>query len=242
MGLGRNLAACAVAASLAGTAQAADLIGDAAAGEQVYRQQCSACHQMGAGAVNGIGPHLNRVFDRRAGSIEGFNYSRSLLRMGEDGLVWRLDTLDAYIENPRALVSGTSMAYRGLRNASQRADLLAYMRASSDSPQDIPEAAPTALAVAAVVPAEGPSAEVLALVGDVEYGEFLAQECLACHLATGSDQGIPAIAGWPEEDFVVAMHAYRRGLRPNQVMQMIAQRLDDEQIAALAAYFARQGE
>jgi cytochrome c len=63
-------------------------------------------------------------------------------------------------------------------------------------------------------------------------------ECTTCHQRDGAAEGIPSITNWPEERFVVAMHAYREGLRPHQVMQTVARRLDDEEIAALAAYFA----
>jgi cytochrome c2 len=128
--------ACALATALLAlpvqpaTAQSGGAIGDAQAGAQIYARECAQCHQVGPGAAHRIGPHLNRIFDRRAASHEGFNYSRPLQRMGADGMVWRLDTLDAYLENPRALVSGTRMAYRGLRDDTQRSDLLAYLRAS----------------------------------------------------------------------------------------------------------------
>lgn len=229
------LAVCA-AAPVAAPALA-EPIGDPVAGAEVFARECAACHQVGEGAAHRIGPQLNRVFDRRAGGLEDFAYSRPLARMGADGLVWRLETLDAYLANPRALVSGTRMSYRGLPDAGRRADLLAYLRDFSDRPQDIPESAPTAR------PGDpGLTPEVLAIVGDAEYGEYLAQECLTCHQRSGSDLGIPAITGWPTEDFVVAMHAYRSSLRPHQVMQMMAQRLGDEEIAALAAYFAGLGE
>jgi len=207
-------------------------IGDADAGAEIYRRECASCHQIGDGAVHRIGPHLNRIFDRSAGSHADFRYSDALLRQGRDGLVWDLRRLDAYIENPRALVSGTRMSYRGLRDSERRADLIAYMRAFSDQPQDIPEASPTAVVREVDLPES-----VLAIEGDVEYGEFLSSECTTCHQRTGSDAGIPGIVGWPEEDFVVAMHAYRQELRPHAVMQSVAARLDDEEIAALAAYF-----
>jgi cytochrome c len=215
----------------------ADPIGDAKAGGRIFARECAQCHQIGEGAANRIGPQLNRVFDRRAGSLDGFNYSRPLRRMGADGLVWKLDTLDAYIANPRALVSGTRMAYRGLSDARERADLLAFLRDYSDQPQNIPESSPTARPTGVQL-----SPEVLAIVGDVEYGEYLAQECLTCHQREGTDKGIPAITGWPQEDFVVAMHAYKQRLRPHPVMQMVAGRLSDEEIASLAAYFAGLGE
>ena len=79
---------------------------------------------------------------------------------------------------------------------------------------------------------------ILAIKGDPDYGAYLSSECTTCHQADGSDQGIPSVTGWPEEDFVVAMHAYKDRLRPHPVMQMMAGRLSNDEIAALAAYFA----
>lgn len=196
--------------------------------------ECSACHQVGPDARNRIGPHLNGVFDRAAGGIDGFAYSKGMDRMGADGLKWTYVTLDAYIENPRALVSRTRMNYPGMADPTDRRDLLAFLRVHSAAPSDIPESPPTASdAGHDVDPA------ILALQGDPAYGEYLSGECITCHSAQGDDSGIPSITYWPEEDFVVALHAYRQKLRPHQAMQMIAGRLNDEEIAALAAYFAR---
>lgn len=89
----------------------------------------------------------------------------------------------------------------------------------------------------ATAPAFTVPAAVLALDGDVEYGEYLASECTTCHQADGSNDGIPSIVGWDTADFVTAMHAYREKHRENSVMQMVSGRLDDDEIAALAAYF-----
>ncbi len=210
--------------------------GDPAAGEDVY-QSCSGCHQVGQGAENGIGPQLNGVFGRDAAGIEGFPYSQSLTRMGADGLVWTLETLDAYIENPLALVSGTRMSFDGLADPQERADLLAFLRIYSDNPANIPEAPATATATDHDL-----DPEILSIQGDPEYGEYLAGECVTCHQASGANEGIPSITFWPEDAFVVAMHAYKRQLRPHPVMQMIAGRLNNEEIAALAAYFAQLSE
>lgn len=226
--LGR-LALCIALGPVPGAAEA---IGDSERGAELFTRQCSACHQIGEGAVNRVGPRLNGIFGRHAGSLPDFTYSKSIARMGADGLVWTLETLDAYIANPKALVSGTRMNYRGMAEATDRADLMAYLRAFSDRPQDIPESEPTARKTD---PALSP--EILAIQGDPAYGEYLASECQTCHQADGSDQGIPSITGWPAEDFVVAMHAYKQKLRPHPVMQMMASRLNDEEIAALAAYF-----
>ncbi|MCF6232015.1 MAG: c-type cytochrome [Rhodobacteraceae bacterium] len=206
-------------------------IGDAEKGAKVFNK-CKGCHQVGEGAKNRVGPHLNGVFDRAAAAVEGFKYSKGLQRAADGGLIWDLEHLDAYLENPKALVSGTRMSFRGLKKQHDRANVLAFMRAYSDDPQNIPEAAPTAVASEVEL-----SPETLALIGDPEYGEYLSNECTTCHQKDGSDQGIPSITLWPAEDFVIAMHAYKVKVRSHPVMQMMAGRLDDEEIAALAAYF-----
>lgn len=224
--------ALALAALTAGSGHAEEL-GDAERGAQIYAQ-CSGCHEVGQGAENRIGPHLNGIFGRRAAAFEDYNYSRSLERAGNDGLVWDLDTLDAYLENPRILVSGTRMSFRGLKDQQDRDDVLAYLRQFSASPQNIPEAVPTARPRD---PDLQLAPEVLAIRGDPAYGEYLSSECKTCHLVSGANEGIPSITNWPAEDFVLAMHAYKQKLRPHPVMQMMAGRLSDEEIAALAAYF-----
>ena len=225
-----------LALALSGVGQAhsqtrAEAIGDAERGAEIW-VFCSGCHQIGPEAEIGIGPPLNGIFGRRAGAISDFPYSRSMTRMGRGGLTWTLETLDAYIENPRVLVSGTRMSFDGLEDPRERADLLAFLRDFSDRPSNIPEAAPTARADVPML-----SEETLAIVGDMAYGEYLSSECTTCHQRDGSDQGIPSIVLWPQRDFVLAMHAYKQKLRPHPVMQMMAGRLSDEEIAALAAYF-----
>jgi cytochrome c len=180
-----------------------------------------------------VGPPLTNVFGRRAGAVEGFAYSEGLARAGADGLIWTLEPLDAYLENPRTIVSKPHMDFPGLPDPQDRADLLAYLRTQSVSPQDIPEAEPTALPHGWDIPET-----LLTLEGDAEYGAYLSSECVTCHRADGSYDGIPSITQWDPRDFSAALHAYKRKLRPHPVMQMIAGRLSDEEIAALAAYFA----
>lgn len=214
-----------------GAMASAEELGDAAAGEATYRQ-CKSCHQVGAGADHRIGPHLNSIFGRQAGTHEGFRYSNALRDAGASGLEWHADTLDAFIENPKALATGTRMSFRGISDPTERQNLIAYLRTFSDDPANIPEADPTAVSTEhALDPA------ILAIKGDPAYGEYLSGDCTTCHQTSGGDDGIPSIVLWPEADFVTAMHAYKNGHRTNQVMQMMAGRLSDEEIAALAAYF-----
>ena len=226
------LSAALVALPAALHSQAA-AIGDPEIGAAVFKKECSKCHQVGEDAKHRIGPILNGIFGASAGHHDDFKYSKGMQRMGSDGLVWDLETLDAYLTNPRALVSGTRMSFAGLKDDEERHGVLAYLRTFSDKPQNIPEAEPTALSGASHVPPE-----VLAIVGDVEFGQYLSNECSTCHQKDGEDEGIPSIVSWPEEDFVAAMHAYKQELRPHPVMQMMAKRLNDEEIAALAAYYA----
>lgn len=101
-----------------------------------------------------------------------------------------------------------------------------------------PRVAPALAVVAALIaPAAWAQAVTTPANGEPEYGAYLSAECVTCHSAHGADTGVPAITLWPEEDFVAAMLAYKRGLRQHPVMQMVAGRLGDAEIAALAAYF-----
>ena len=81
------------------------------------------------------------------------------------------------------------------------------------------------------------SDEILAIVGDIDYGEYLSSECTTCHHSQGLDEGIPSITGWPVESFVWALHSYKSGARNHPIMEMITQRLSNEEIASLAIFF-----
>ena len=209
---------------------------DGARGRALY-QQCQRCHQVGEGAEHRIGPHLNDVFGRVAGSLAGFRYSPAMRAAGSGGLVWTAATLDRFVADPRALVRGSRMSFAGIAAAEDRADLLAWLRGLFDPGSDLPPAEPTA------TPEEyGLDPALLAIRGDPDYGAYLASECTTCHRADGADRGIPSITGWPLNDFVIALHAYKRGAREHPAMQLVAGRLSDEEIAALAAHFRDAGD
>ncbi len=105
-----------------------------------------------------------------------------------------------------------------------------------------PTAVRNALPVAAVI-ALGCSALFASAThgeaaGDRALGEYLSSECTTCHQMSGRPAGgIPAIVGWPEDQFIALMDAYRDKVRENQIMQTIAGRLNNEETAALATYF-----
>lgn len=70
------------------------------------------------------------------------------------------------------------------------------------------------------------------------YGEHLSRECTTCHRLDGIDNGIPSIIGWDDDQFVATLRFYQEGLRDNAAMVSVAKSLDDEQLRALATYFA----
>lgn len=97
--------------------------GDPAAGQRVFNQ-CRACHQVGENARNGVGPQLNGLFGREAGSLEDYNYSAAFDNLDK---VWDHENFAVYIRNPRQVTPGTKMVFAGLRNEQQIADLIAYL-------------------------------------------------------------------------------------------------------------------
>lgn len=118
MMLGRAAFALFVLAAMPASAEP-----DAAAGERLYKAQCGTCHATEAGR-NRVGPSLAGIFGQHSGKVDGFRYSPANLSAG---LVWDAPTLDRYLASPRTVVPGTTMTYAGLRNESQRADLIAYL-------------------------------------------------------------------------------------------------------------------
>lgn len=112
--------------ALAGAALAQDLPpGDAAAGEKVFNK-CRACHTVEEGK-NRIGPSLYNIVGRTPASVEGFRYSQGMQDFAA-GNVWDDATLSAYLESPKDVVSGTRMAFVGLKDAQDRADVIAYLK------------------------------------------------------------------------------------------------------------------
>ncbi len=77
-----------------------------------------------------------------------------------------------------------------------------------------------------------------AVAADPAYGQYLSSECVTCHRSDGQDKGIPPIVGWPPEQFIAVLQSYKTKDRSNAIMQTITGRLSDDDMAALAAYYA----
>jgi cytochrome c len=99
-------------------------------GEDVFKK-CRACHDVGANAKNKVGPILNGLFGRKAGTIEGFNYSDANRKAGEAGWVWTDEIMMKYLENPREAMPGNRMAFVGLKDEQDRKDVISYLRTFS---------------------------------------------------------------------------------------------------------------
>ncbi|MCR8726198.1 c-type cytochrome [Frigidibacter sp. ROC022] len=100
-------------------------------GAKVFKK-CAACHKIGDGAKNGVGPALTGVFGRQAATADGFKkYSNPMKEAGEAGLVWDHDNLDAYLADPRAFLPKNRMAFAGLRKDADRAAVIAYLQSFS---------------------------------------------------------------------------------------------------------------
>ena len=96
---------------------------DAKAGKEIF-SRCAACHTVQKGGPNGLGPNLFGVMGRKAGSKPDFGYSAA---MKNAGFTWTPQKLDAYIAHPADVVPGNHMAFAGIPDARQRADVVAYL-------------------------------------------------------------------------------------------------------------------
>jgi len=96
----------------------------AEAGERVYAQ-CRACHQVGEGARNLVGPQLNGIMGRKTGTAEGYNYTEANKAAN---ITWDVKSFSEYIVDPRGRIPGTKMAFAGIKNPQQVEDLIAYLK------------------------------------------------------------------------------------------------------------------
>ncbi len=103
---------------------------DAAAGEKVFLV-CKACHQVGDNAKNAVGPVLNGLFGRKAGSVEGYSYSDA---NKNSGIAWSEATFTEYIKDPKAKIPGTKMAFAGVKDEQKIKDLIAYLHTFDKAP------------------------------------------------------------------------------------------------------------
>jgi cytochrome c len=124
MNLSVLLVGAAFSIVVAGSSVAQPLHGDPARGEKIY-DRCMACHSLDRDRT---GPRHEGVVGRRVASVRDFNYSAAMKKAGAAGMVWDEATLDKFLENPTKFIPGTRMTYAGVKNAQERADLIAFLK------------------------------------------------------------------------------------------------------------------
>lgn len=124
--LGPFLTALAIVSGLCvGLARAQE--GSVEDGAEVFKK-CRACHDVGAGAKNKVGPLLNGIIGRTVGTVDGFNYSNANKEAGAKGMTWTEEQMFKYLEAPLSFMPGTKMAFAGLKDAQDRKDVIAYLK------------------------------------------------------------------------------------------------------------------
>lgn len=168
-------------------------VGNPLKGAELF-QQCMACHTIGDEAQNGVGPVLNHVFGRQAGTAESFEYSDAMSSKGvDDSLVWDEQSLYIFLAGPERYVPGTSMAFAGLRTEKQIKDLLAYLIQYSPAYEPgTGKIVPANIASTAALPEQKDTSEdepvpeftdnfLASPDAIVNGGELWAKQCRHCH-------------------------------------------------------------
>lgn len=106
--------------------QLANFTGDAASGEKIFLQ-CKSCHVLEPGQ-NRIGPSLAGIVGREAGTVEGYSYTEA---NANSGITWTREKMFQYLEDPMRVIPGTKMAFAGLKDAQDRADVIAYLETAA---------------------------------------------------------------------------------------------------------------
>lgn len=117
----------AFAAFLASFALPAHADGDAASGEKVFKK-CKACHDIGEGAKDKVGPALTGVAGAELASSGTFKYSDAFLARKAEGVIWTDDELNAFLTKPKEHIPGTKMTFAGLKKPEDRANVIAYLK------------------------------------------------------------------------------------------------------------------
>ncbi|MBX5452816.1 MAG: c-type cytochrome [Acidobacteriia bacterium] len=195
---------------------------DPAEGQKIVQKDCSICHTFNKGGEPKVGPNLYGIVGAKRAHESGFNYSEGLAKLGG---TWTYENLNEWIDDPHAVVPDTRMAFAGIKNDKQRADVIAYLRTLSDHPEPLPsptaaetKAQPAQTAAAAPAPAaetakpagpEIPAIEPYLANADVAVGKQKVESlCGICH--SFNKGGAPKI-GPNLYDIVNAKRAHEAG-------------------------------
>ena len=119
----KNILRALVITAASATSLTAALAQDVAAGKSSFNK-CLACHAIGEGAKNKVGPELNGLDGRKSGTVEGYSYSAA---NKDSGITWNEATFKDYIKDPKAKIPGTKMAFAGIKKETEVNDLWAFL-------------------------------------------------------------------------------------------------------------------
>ena len=154
--------------------------GDAVKGETVFKK-CMACHAI-AEKSNKVGPHLVALVGRAVATVEGYAYSDSMKNYAATGAVWDESALQAYLENPKAIVTKSKMAFPGLKKEDERKDLIAFLKTKGEA-----EVSSTDVLSSASADSAQPSSGLVLPKMDSKRGRelYVNKGCVACHSING---------------------------------------------------------
>lgn len=161
---------------------------------QADTKKCQSCHNFGKGEPNKTGPLLYGVVGRVPASHEGFSYSEALTAHKTRGDTWTYDRLDAFLTSPKAYAPGTKMSFAGVKDAAERADILAYLQTLADAPVPFP-AADAAAPAAAATPAAAPAANTETPATAVPAGDANAPATAPTDIAPAAGNASAPAAG-----------------------------------------------
>jgi len=105
-------------------------------GEAAFGKRCATCHTANQGGPNKVGPNLYGIIGAKKAHLDNFTYSKA---MAEKGGEWTYEDINHFIVKPSAFVKGTKMAFAGLGNAQERADIIAWLRTQNANPPPLPQ-------------------------------------------------------------------------------------------------------
>lgn len=173
--------------------------GDVAAGEAAFRR-CASCHTAEQGGANRVGPNLWNTVMQPITHAADFNYSAAMREFAAQEEIWTYEHLAGFIENPRGYVPGTTMAFAGIRDVQEKANLIAYLRTLSDDPAPLPEVDEAAAEEEATAPEDGEAAAEDGEAAVQEDGQTDAEPVEPTPATDGTEVSPETDAGTPASD------------------------------------------
>jgi cytochrome c len=206
-------------------------------GKEIAQKLCSVCHTFEEGQPAKVGPNLYGILGAPRAHMQGFDYSEGLRKLGG---TWDYEGLNQWLYDPHTLVPGTRMAFAGIKNDKERADVIAYLRSLSKNPEPLPKVEPAAQKTAEAGAAGGAAAttaqpapppfDALVAKADANKGKEDVQKlCTVCH---SFGKGEPAKVGPNLYGIVGAPRAHMEGFDYSDGLKKLGGTWTDDELNA----------